>query len=200
MIHPYTIKQGVYTEQLWYAILVLEINWSYSHSNNCHLHYGEVQILVSLPFFILLLSIVQTFSSNLFIFYAESSFEAIVSKVQVSCCYVKRPSVLDKCQQSPRQFNWSPRQSPIQRNPVLFLQNLSPLNSTLGVFPLDVMPNITLVLRPIPSILFPYLIQIKLSHYQHPCNNLLTDVLLWAHYHSAENGIALPVSGYVIIS
>jgi hypothetical protein len=29
---------------------VLEINWSYSHSSNCHLHYGEVQILVSPPF------------------------------------------------------------------------------------------------------------------------------------------------------
>ena len=51
-----------------------------------------------------------------------------------------------------------------------------------------------------PPILFPSLIQIKLSHYQHPCNNLLTDVLLWANYHSAEDGIALPVSGYVIIS
>ncbi len=112
----------------------------------------------------------------------------------------QRPSVLNKCQQSPRQFNWSPRQSPIQRNPVLFLKNLSPLNSTLGLLPLDVMPNITLVLQPIPSILFPSLIQIKLSYCQHPCNNLLTDVLLWANYHSTDDGIALPVSGYVIIS
>ncbi len=112
----------------------------------------------------------------------------------------QRPSVLDKCQQSPRQFNWSPKQSPMQRNPVLFLQNLSPLNSTLGVLPLNVMPNITSVLRPIPPILFPSLIQIKLSHYQHPWNNLLTDVLLWANYHSTEDGVGLPISGYVIIS
>jgi hypothetical protein len=86
MIHPYTIKQGIYTEQLWYAILVSEIYWSYSLSSNCHPHYGEVQIFVSSPFVILLLSIVQTFSSNLFIFYAECSFEAIVSEVQVSYC------------------------------------------------------------------------------------------------------------------
>ncbi len=82
----------------------------------------------------------------------------------------------------------------------VFLQNLSPLNSTLGVLTLDVMPNIIPVLRPIPPIPFPSLIEIKLSHYQHLCNNLLTDVLLWANYHSAEDGIALPVSGYVIIS
>ncbi len=83
---------------------------------------------------------------------------------------------------------------------VQFLQNLSPLNSTLGLLPLDVMPIITLILWPIPPILFPSLIQIKLSHYQNPCKNLLTKVLLWANYHSAEDGIVLPVSGYVKIS
>ncbi len=65
---------------------VLENNGSYSHSSNCHRCYGVVQILVCPPFFISFLSIVQTFSSNLFIFYAEYSFKAIVSEVQVSYC------------------------------------------------------------------------------------------------------------------
>ncbi len=133
------------------------------------------------------------FSSKVFL---QSNCQWSPSQL-LSC---QRPSILKKCRGSPWQFNWSPRQSPILRNPVLFLQNFSPLNFTLGVLPLDVMPIITSVLRPIPPILFPSLIQIKLFHYQHPCNNLLTNVLLWATYHSAEDGIALPVSGYVIIS
>jgi hypothetical protein len=72
---------------------VLEIYWSYLHSSNCHLCYGEVRILVSPPFFISLFSIVQTFSSNLFIFYAECSFEAMITEVQDSYSYAKgRPS------------------------------------------------------------------------------------------------------------
>ncbi len=189
---------------------VLGTNRMYSHSSNLHC-WNQEQILYSQPLSTPLLHSPDNSSfgiSYLSFFYALNCLFNLSCRVFLQSKRLLIPNLLQSGQRlyiwwSPRlfQFQQSPRQSPmIHANPFLLPQNLSHQNPKLAVLPLAVLLIITLVLLLILLILFPPLIQIKLALYQHPCNNLWTDGLLWATNCMAFNGISLPVSGYAIIS
>ncbi len=167
---------------------VLENNGSYSHSSNCHCCYGEVRILVSQPFFISFSSIVQTFSSNLFIFYAECSFKAIVSRLSSTSVNESKTVQLKS-----KTVSHSKKSCSIPATP--HFSELYVRYTSIGC---DANYNLGSPTNSSHSISIPD--SDKFSHYQHPCNNLLTNVLLWANYHRAEDGIALPFTGYLIIN
>jgi hypothetical protein len=138
---------------------VLATNGMYSHSSNPHCQ-NQVQILYSQPLSTSLLhcpdlsSFGTSYFSNIFALY----------------CFLIESKTVPIPTKSKTVSHDTRKSLPTPAKP----QSSKPKVSC----PLAVLLIITLVLLPIPLILFPPLIQIKLALYQHPCNNLWTDGLL----------------------